>query len=313
MGGKIMKRVLVTPRSFGKTDPSLWGKLTAAGFEVIRNTTGSIMNESTISEQLAGCDGVIIGVDPLTEAVLKQASKLRAISKYGVGVDNIDMDYCQQQGIKVSRTVGANANAVADFAMALMMAVARQVVPIDRKCRQADWGKITTIDLYGKTIGILGLGAIGRGVAARAQGFNMNVLAYDVFWDDEYAKKHQIKKATQEEIYQQADFISLHLPLLPETRNMIGAEQLAQMKKTAVLVNTARGGLIDEDALLKALKAQQIYGAGIDAFSVEPPENPDWFTLDNIVLGSHAAASTVGATEQMGQMAVDNLIRDLAD
>lgn len=306
-----MKKILVTPRSFGKTDSSVWEKLKNAGLEVVRNPGETIMSENEMIKHLADCEGIIIGVDPLNENILKQAPKLKAIAKYGVGVDNIAMDYCQKQGIKVSRTVGANANAVADFTFALMMAVARKIVSIDQKCRQSDWSKITTIDLYGKKLGILGLGAIGRGVAARAQGFNMTVMAYDVYWDEAYASEHQIIKSTPEEIYKNADFISLHLPLLPETRNLIGAEQLALMKKTAVLVNTARGGLIDEDALLDALKSRQIYGAGIDAFSTEPPENPDWFTLDNIVIGSHAAASTTGATEHMGQMAVANLIRDL--
>jgi D-3-phosphoglycerate dehydrogenase len=314
MDGSVMSRpkVLVTPRSFGKTDPEAWAKLEAAGFEIVRNPTGSILGESELSGLLADCEGVVIGVDPLTAAVLAQAPKLRAIAKYGVGVDNIDLAACEARGIKVSRTVGANAQAVADFAFALMLAVARQVVPIDRRCRQADWSKLTTIDVYGKTLGLLGLGAIGRGVAERAQGFGMTVLAHDVYWDEAYASRQGIVRATPAQIYAEADFISLHLPLLPETQNLIGAAELSQMKPTAVLVNTARGGLIDEAALLQALQKRQIYGAGMDAFSQEPPADPAWYALDNLVIGSHAAASTVGATEQMGRMAADNLVRDLA-
>lgn len=306
-----MSKILVTPRSFGKTDPSVWDKLTQAGFEIVRNPTGGILSEAQLSELLADCEGVIIGIDPLGAKVIEAAPHLKAIAKYGVGVDNIDLDACQKRQIKVSRTVGANSNAVADFAFALMLAVARQVVSIDKRCRQSDWSKITTVDVYGKTLGLLGLGAIGRGVAERAKGFGMKVIAHDVYWDDDYARSHQITKVTPEQIYQEADFISLHLPLLPETQNMIGEAQFKQMKSTAVLINTARGGLIDEAALLKALQTRQIYGAGIDAFSQEPLTDPVWYALDNLVIGSHAAASTVGATEMMGQMAADNLIRDL--
>lgn len=306
-----MSKILVTPRSFGKTDPSVWDKLTQAGFEIVRNPTGGILTEAQLNELLADCEGVIIGIDPLGAKVIEAAPYLKAIAKYGVGVDNIDLDACQKRQIKVSRTVGANSNAVADFAFALMLAVARQVVSIDKRCRQSDWSKITTVDVYGKTLGLLGLGAIGRGVAERAKGFGMKVIAHDVYWDDDYARSHQITKVTPEQIYQEADFISLHLPLLPETQNMIGEPQFKQMKSTAVLINTARGGLIDEVALLKALQTRQIYGAGIDAFSQEPLTDPVWYALDNLVIGSHAAASTVGATEMMGQMAADNLIRDL--
>ena len=139
----------------------------------------------------------------------------------------------------------------------------------------------------------------------------MTVMAYDPFWDEDYARANGIVKASPEEICAQADVISLHLPLTEETRGTIGAPELAQMKPDAILVNTARGGLIDENALLDALAAGRIYGAGVDAFAQEPPEDPRWFTLENVVLGSHCAASTDGAARNMGRMATENLIRDL--
>jgi len=301
-------KVLVTPRSFGKTDPEAYRILEKAGFEIVRNPTGGIMNEEQLKTILADCDGVIIGVDPLSHEVLTAATNLKAIAKYGVGVDNIDLDYCRKRDIKVSRTVGANSNAVADFAFALMLSVARRVVTIDRRCRQGDWEKLTSTDVNGKTIGILGMGAIGKGVALRARGFDMKVLGYDVYWDDQFAEKNGIVHASLEQIYQEADFISLHLPLLPETQNMIGKEQIDAMKSNVILINTARGGLIDENALYDALRTQRIYGAGIDAFSQEPLDDPKWYELENLVIGSHAAASTFGATEQMGRMAAQNLV-----
>lgn len=188
-------KVLTTPRSYGKTDPEVFAMLRAAGLEVVRNETGGILDKEGMKALLADCDGVIVGVDPIDAEVIAAAPKLKAIAKYGVGVDNIDLDAAKARDIKVSRTVGANAEAVADYAMALLLAVARKTVLIDQHCRQGDWKKITTRDVTGGTIGILGLGAIGRNVAQRAQGFGMKVLAHDPFWDEAYAKPHGITRA----------------------------------------------------------------------------------------------------------------------
>lgn len=307
----MAEKILVTPRSYGRNRPELFAQLEQAGYEVVRNATGGILEREQIKALIADCVGVIIGVDPLDAEVLACAPKLRAVSKYGVGVDNIDLDYCAAHGVRVSRTVGANSEAVADYAMALMLAVARRLTVIDRKCRRMDWGKITTRDVSHATLGVFGLGAIGKHVARRAQGFGMRVIAYDVFWDAEYAQANGIEYAEPETIFRTADFISLHLPLLPDTEGFVGAHELSMMKPDAVLINTARGGLVDEKALLKALQERRIYGAGLDAFAHEPPEDEAWFELDNVVLGSHCAASTLGATENMGQMAADNILRDL--
>ena len=307
----MKEKILTTPRSYGKDMPELFAQLEAAGYEVVRNTTGGILEKDAMKEMLADCVGVIVGVDPMDAEVLASAPKLRAIAKYGVGVDNIDMDYCKEHGIKVSRTVGANSEAVADYAMALMLAVARKVPEIDRKCRKLNWGKITTRDVSHATLGLFGLGAIGRHVAERAQGFGMKVIAYDPYWPEEFAREHGIERADAETIFKNSDFISLHLPLMPDTEGFVGEKELGWMKKDAILINTARGGLVDEKALLKALKEGRIYGAGLDAFAHEPPEDDDWFELDNVVLGSHCAASTRGATQNMGRMATENLLRDL--
>lgn len=304
-------KVLTTPRSYGKADPAVFGMLEGAGLEVIRNTTGGILGKADMKRLLADCEGVIVGVDPLDAEVIAAAPRLKAIAKYGVGVDNIDLEAAKARDIKVSRTVGANAEAVADYAVTLMLTVARRAAAIDARCRKGDWKKITTRDISGGTLGLLGLGAIGKLVAKRAQGFGMTVLAYDPFWNEEYAAANHIVKAAPEEIYAQADVISLHLPLTEETRGTIGKKELEMMKPDAILINTARGGLIGEDALLDALEAGRLYGAGIDAFAQEPPEDKRWFALENVVLGSHCAASTEGAARKMGRMATENIIRDL--
>lgn len=304
-------KVLATPRSYGKTDAAVFEMLEKAGVDVVRNETGGILDRDGMKRLLADCEGVIVGVDPLDAEVMAAAPKLRAIAKYGVGVDNIDLEAAKARNIKVSRTVGANAEAVADYAVTLMLSVARRAAAIDARCRRGDWKKITTRDISGGKLGLLGLGAIGKLVARRAQGFDMTVMAYDPYWDEDYAQANHIVKASMEEVFTQADVISLHLPLTEKTRGIVGAAELEMMRRDAILINTARGGLIDENALLDALEGGRLYGAGIDAFAQEPPEDPRWFALENVVLGSHCAASTAGAARNMGRMATANLLRDL--
>lgn len=304
-------KVLVTPRSFGKTDPSLFNRLTEAGLEVVRNETGGILDEAGIIDLIGDCDGVILGVDPFNKNVIDAAPKLKAVSRYGVGLDNVDLKECEKRHIKVDRTLGAIENAVADYTFALMLGVARRLCLIDRRCRENDWKKITSLDVYGKTLGIIGLGAVGKCVAARAKGFEMRILAHDVIWDGVFADEYGVVKSGLDEIFTTADFITLHCSLTAETMHIVNAERLALMKKSAILINAARGALVDGPALLEALRSERIYGAGLDVFDQEPPEEPAWRELDNVILGSHCASSTKGAVERMGNLAVDNLFRAL--
>ena len=255
-------KVLATPRSFGKNNPELFDILRDAGLDVVRNDTGAILSAARMCEKLADCDGLIVGVDPVDATVLAAAPRLRAIAKYGVGLDNIDLAACEARGIRVSRTVGANSEAVADYALALMLGVARKVALIDRRCRERDWSKITGIDLYGKTVGIIGLGAVGKRVARRCgAGFGMKVLGHDIAWDDAWAAGNHVERASLERIFREADFISLHTSLDDSTRHLVDAPRLALMKPTAILINTARGELVDGPALLEALEQKRIYAA----------------------------------------------------
>ena len=307
----MKEKVLVTPRSFGKNDPAPIHLLEDAGYEVVKNPYGSIMSKEQMIEQVADVVGIVSGLDPLDADVVAAAPKLKAISKYGAGVDNVDFDALKKRDIAFKTAAGANANAVADYTLALMLACARKLPLIDRNCHNRNWGKISTLDVYGKKLGILGLGAIGRGVAKRAAGFDMEVVAYDVFKNEEYAAAHGIRYTDPEEIYRTCDFITLHLPLTDETRDMISEPQFALMKPTAILINAARGGVVCEGALINALKTGKIYGAGFDAFLQEPPENDELYALDNLIMGSHCAASTAGATLEMGMTSARHLIEML--
>ncbi|MCI1944986.1 phosphoglycerate dehydrogenase [Clostridium luticellarii] len=303
-----MSKILITPRSFGKHSKKPFELLEKQGYELIVNPYGRILTEQEMIEEIKGVDGVIVGVDPLNEKVLKNAKKLKVISKYGVGTDNIDLKYSERNNIAVTVTKGANSESVADYAFTLMLAAARKLVPIDRECRKLNWNKITSIGMSEKTLGLLGLGNIGKQVVKRARGFGMKVLAYDVYKDESFAFENNVEYMTVEEILKKSDFISLHLPLTDETKYIIGEKELNMMKENSVIVNTARGGLIDENALYNALRNKKIWGAGVDVFEKEPPENKKLLELDNIVLGSHCAASTVEAIDNMGTMAAKNII-----
>jgi len=288
--------------------------LKRAGYEVVLNPYGRIMGKAEMQDLLKDADAVIVGVDPLDRDVLEHAQRLKVISKYGIGTDNIDTAFAADRGIAVEVAAGANTDAVADYTFALMLAAARKLPVIDRECRKRNWTKLTTIDVFGRTLGLIGMGAIGKAVARRASGFAMNIVAYDAIKDERFAREHGITYADRmEDVLTQADFISLHLPLNEGTRHIIGAAQFALMKPTAVLVNTARGGLIDEDALYKALRSERIWGAGIDVFEEEPPANDALLSLDNMIIGSHCAASTVSAVDNMGLISSRNVIHSLIE
>ncbi|MBN2984645.1 MULTISPECIES: phosphoglycerate dehydrogenase [Cohnella] len=306
------KKVLVTPRSFGQTSVEPFELLRTSGLEVVRNPHGRIMDREEMIASIRDADAVIVGVDPLDRGVLEKADKLKVIAKYGVGTDNIDLAYAAERGIAVATTVGANTEAVADYTFALLLAAARKLVPIDRECRERNWRKLTTVDVHGRTLGLIGLGAIGKAVVRRAKGFDMRIVAFDAVRDEAFAAEYGVVYAPDvDALLAEADFVTLHVPLTEQTRHLIGRERFERMKRTAVLVNTARGGLVDEDALLDALQSGRIWGAGIDVFEREPPENERLLRLDNIVIGSHCAASTVQAVDNMGLMASRNVIRYL--
>jgi len=304
-------KVLVTPRSFAQYSDEPYKKMQEAGIEVIKNPTGGVMSKEEMLKQVKGVDGIILGVDPCDADVLA-ASQFKIVSKYGVGTDNIDLEYCKANNIKVTITQNANSEAVADYSFALLLGVARRLLEIDTACRKGDWSKMVSVDVFGKKLGVIGLGAIGRGMVARAKGFSMNIYGYDIFQDEGYFKQNQITFATVEQMLRECDFISLHMPLNDDTRNLINAESLKLAKENLIIINTARGGIINEDDLYDALKSKRIYGAGIDVFEQEPATNSKLLELDNVILGTHCAASTKGAVETMSNMAVENILKELS-
>ena len=309
-----MKKVLITPRSFGKYNKDdLIEKMKAHDIEPIFNPYGRILTEQEMQDELQGMDGVIVGVDPINTKVMENAKHLKVISKYGVGIDNIDSAYANSKGILVTRTVNANTDAVADYAMTLLMCVARRVVEIDIGCHHEDWTKKEALDVYGKKLGVLGLGAIGKGVVKRATGFDMKIYGYDVVRDEDFLKQYDVEFTDIDTIVKECDFISLHLPLNEKTKHILNKDNLALAKDNLIIINTARGGLIDEEDLYDLLKYHKIYGLGLDVFEIEPPQDSKLLSLPNVVVSSHTAASSKGAINAMSIMAVDNLIETLKE
>jgi len=297
--------ILVTATSYGKNDPRLKSELEAQVGKVTYNTTGKPLNSAQLAELLPGVDGYIAGLDQINGAALEKADKLKVITRYGVGVDNIDHNVTRAKSIVVTNTPGANSVSVAELALALMLALARQIPEADKAVHQGKWPRLNGVSLEGKTIGILGLGAIGKQLALRLRGFNCRMLAYDPFYEGSFAEENGLEMVPLKDVISQSDFLSLHLPLLAETRLMVGSAFLATMKKGSFLINTARGELIDEDALCAALENGHLRGAGLDAFVTEPPDpdNP-LLRLPQVITTPHLGAQTDGATSNMGWLAL---------
>jgi len=300
-------KILVATRSFGSTSPKPWDVLNQAGCDLVRADMTQTMTEQRLIELLQGVEGAIIGVVPLTAHVLENAPSLKVVSMHGVGVDHIDLAAAARRGVVIANCLGSNEQSVADLTIGLMIAVARNIPTLDSKLRQGAWGAHTGTELWNKTLGLVGLGRIGRCVAKRAMGFDMHVLAYDPYvkLDD---VKQGISLVSFEEVLKEADYVSLHAGLSDETRHMISTAQLSIMKPTAYLINTARGALVDESALYTALSQKQIAGAALDVFSEEPPKGSPLLLLDNLVLTPHIGSHTCEAIERMGVMAAENVL-----
>ena len=302
-------KILVTPTSYGKNDSRLKTELENLVGEVMYNPTGKPLTSAEVAALLPGVDGYIAGLDAIDRDALQAADRLKVICRYGVGVDNVDIAAAKEKGIVVTNTPGANSVSVAELALGLILALARQIPEAVEAVHQGKWPRLSGVSLEGKTIGILGLGAIGKQLAKRLSGFDCRILAYDPFADAVFAAENRIELVALDDVIAQADFVSLHLPLLPETRGMVNREFLGKMKKGSFLVNTSRGEAIDESALLEALKSGHLRGAGLDAFIKEPPEaDHPLLALPQVIATPHLGAQTDGATSNMGWFALKDCL-----
>ena len=284
--------------------------LREAGGETVFAPWHSGRTEEELIDLLRDKDASLAFLDPYTERVMTACPGLKVISRSGVGYDNVDVPAATRLGIAVTTTPGRNHNAVAEYTMALMLQCYRKLYENLLEGRKERWVMKQGRDLAGRTLGIVGLGAIGKEVAKRARAFEMKVLAYDLFEDSDFAGRYSVRYASLEELLRESDFVSLHLFLSEQTSHIINAERLALMKPTAYIINTSRGGVLDTEAIFNALKEKRIAGAALDVFESEPLAADDPLrTLENLYISPHCAGVTDDARYAMSEMGAENIVR----
>jgi D-3-phosphoglycerate dehydrogenase len=311
LGSRPPPRILIASRSFGPHCPGALERLRQAGCELIANPWGRSPKEDELIARIGDIDVLVSGTEPVTARVLEAAAQLRLIAKHGVGYENIDLSAAKQRGVPVALAGGAIADSVADMAFALLIALARHIPQGDRAVKQGGWPRMVGMELRDKTLGVVGLGQIGRQLCLRAAAFGMQLAAYDLYPDERFAERYGVQLLPLEELLRRADIVSLHAPVTATTRHMINGETLALMKAGALLVNTARGELIDEAALYEALKSGKLGGAASDVFAQEPPGANPLLTLDNFIAAPHSAGQTHDGLRKMGESVAENILRVL--
>ena len=302
------KKVLCNIQQLFGRPAAFLAPLREAGFEVVMNDKDRLLTEDELIERLPGVVATIAGGEPYTERVFASAPQLRVVARFGVGYDRVDVAAATRHGVAVAMAFGTNHESVADYAFALTIGLALELLPHHGRVRGAGWGCGFHPGLWGRCMGIVGLGRIGKAMARRCRAFDMRLLAADPVADETFAAANGIELVALDDLLRRADFVSLHTPLAPETRHLIARRELALMRPTAFLVNTARGGLIDEIALHEALISGRLAGAGLDVFEAEPPEGSPLLDLDNVLLAPHAAGMDEAAERLMGERCVASIL-----
>ena len=299
-------KVAVASASFSR-NPTLRAELTLRYPGSRFNDTNRVLEGDELVTFLRGHARAITGLDVLTDAVFRGVPELRLVSKYGVGLDMIDIDSARRHGVSVRWTPGVNRQAVAELTIGLMIALCRAIVPLSRELSDGSWRRPGGRQLSSAVVGVVGCGAIGQSVARLCTAFGSTVLAHDIRAYDDFYVATGVKPLALDALLEASDIVTIHLPLDASTRGLIDARALALMKPTAFLVNTARGGIVDEPALTAALLDGRLAGAGADVFAVEPPRGSALFTLPNFIGTPHIGASTEEAVLAMGRAAIAGL------
>ena len=313
-----MMRILLTTTSYQDTPGRHHDILDASGLEVVR-ARGPLQEAAMLDliQSNGGFDGLLNGDDLITakviDAALSAKTPLRVIAKYGIGLDSIDVKHATSKKLPVLYTPGVNHTTVAEHTFMLMIAIAKHFWPHVRSVKEGGWKRITGNELYGKTVAILGMGRIGKEVAKRARAFEMNVKGFDLYWDEGFAKACSVDRCTTaEDAVQDADFVSLHMNLDENNRHFINKTRIAAMKKGAVIVNTARGGLVNEQDVADACKAGQLGGYAADVLEHEPQNPGHPFTqIDNIIITPHVGSRTLESVERQAMRATLNIVNFL--
>jgi phosphoglycerate dehydrogenase-like enzyme len=303
--------VVITYPGYDPDTAEIARTLRDAGFAIRYEPRVNERTPDEVAELMAGATAGIISTDPFDEAVFARCPELRVLARVGVGTDAIDLRAATDAGVAVTITPGANANTVADHTMALILACSRRLLENDRTMREGKWdrgGALSGTDLTGSTVGIVGMGLIGRAVAKRLRGFDVDVIGSDL----PNVSEDGIVRMPLGDVLKVADVITVHVPLLPSTRGLIGAGELANVRRGAILINTSRGGVVDEDALVAALAEGRLSAAGLDVFAREPPAGSPLLTMPNVVVSPHIAGISVYSQQRMLAMAASSVLDVIA-
>jgi phosphoglycerate dehydrogenase-like enzyme len=304
-------KVLIMTRKFAEVSREPIEKLQKAGFLIDERSYETVrsITEEEFCRLIKGFDVLVVtGMFPVRRRVIEAADRLKMIAIRSSGFEGTDLEAAREKGVLVTYNPGANVDSVADMTVGLMLAVLKKITTLDRKIRSGGWERETTLDMHGKVLGIIGIGRIGKVVAKRVQGFDMTIIANDVVEYREFLRKYGIESVSKEELLERADIVTIHTPLDASTRGMIGEERLCLMKKSGILVNTARGPIVDPMALYKALKEGWIAGAGLDVHMPEPPTFRPLVELDNVVSTCHVAGLSDSASYTMAMQTVEKII-----
>lgn len=307
-----MAIVLTTSRAFATCDEAK-KILIDAGHEIKIVTPEKPLKSEELIPLIKDVDAAIAGLDFITADVINAAPKLKIIARNGVGYDRVDLEAAKKNNVYVTITPGTNSISVCELAFSFITGLARKTHLMDRNVRTGSWKRENGLELYGKTIAILGTGAIGKNLAIRCLAFGMKVIAYDLYPNVELKEKYGVQYYDEiTPLLEQADFISLHVPATENTHHMINRQSIRKMKKSVYIINTARGELIDDEALYDALVNGDIGGAGLDAFTTEPFTNKHFFKLNNVIMTPHTGAFTQDAVVKTLVMAAEEVVRVLS-
>lgn len=302
-------RVAITPRSMSEAGHPALGLLSQSGYELVFPAPGRQPTEAELIASLPGCIGYLAGVEPVSRKVIEMSPDLRVISRNGVGVDNIDLDAARSRGIVVEKALGANTRGVAELAMALMMCGLRHVSWSDRALGEGQWKRRKGREAFGRTLGIVGCGAIGRSLAQMCLSIGMKVLGYDPVWKNDGSLGPYFRLVGLDELFAEAEIISLHCP--PGNRPLVGAAAIDAMRGDVLLINTARAELIDGEALLAGLNSGKVAAFATDVYQTEPPVLNDLLRHENTIRTPHAGGLTEESVDRATRIAVENLLRVL--
>jgi len=302
-------KILVTSRSFSQVSEEPIKLLKQNNFLIDFKQESGLYGEEDFLKVIGAYDAVIVGADHMTAKVIEAGRKLKIICKHGAGVDNIDCEKAKEKGIPVTNVPATNSDAVADFTFGLILNIARKISESAFEVKCGNWNKNIGVNVYKKTLGIIGCGAIGRRVAKRAKGFDMQILAYDPYVA-KTANTFEINLVNFETLIKESDFISIHVPLTSDTRNLISSKEMQQMKKGAFIINTARGGIVDENALYQFLENGHLGGAALDVTEQEPiQDDSPLLKLNNVIITSHIASYSKESLNAVSMACAKNIIK----